>query len=370
MRQQALIDYAGFVQFPVVAGAVTTNLASLHRAIHALQPSQHTLIILPELWGTGFAYEQLSHLQPSVVHLEEELHSLATQFNCIFAGSLPEEVPELEGFFYNTIKVIGPDGYYGKYRKNQLFPGEEKAFCAWPFSSSPIRTPHGSFGCMICYDMRFPHLARSQCQQGADLLVCSAQWPAQRIEHFRSLAISRAIENQTYLVACNSVGKNKNVDLGGNSLVISPEGKVLYEAGANADAAVIGLEWSSKQTAQTHFKSFALAPFSVLASMKISSPETCAENAEARYRAGQRVVFIRVEAQQSFSDALGRLEHARCQGDYLVVAVNDLQTQFEDERNVLLPYAGLGCVDSVFIAGKMSAATEYRLKQCSFLTLP
>lgn len=280
MVNQTLIEYAGFIQLPVVAGAVATNLAALQRALQDLQPPKHSLLVLPELWGTGFAYQDLPHLQDSVIRLDDELRCLADRFGILFAGSLPERNPHREGFFYNTLKVIGVDGCYGAYRKNHLFPGEEAAFCGWPFYSPPVQTPLGSFGCMVCYDIRFPHIARSHCQQGADMLLCAAEWPAKRIAHLRALAISRAIENQTYLVVCSGVGKNGGVDLGGHSLIISPDGKVLCEAGAEAAAEVVTMQWSLKEEAQRQFRSFAEAPFPLSAQVKIGSPEDCTEDAE------------------------------------------------------------------------------------------
>ncbi len=374
MVNQTLIEYAGFVQLPVVAGAVATNLTALQQALQDMQPPKHSLLVLPELWGTGFAYQDLPHLQNSVIRLDEELRCLAARFGILFAGSLPEKNPQLEGFFYNTLKVIGVDGCYGVYRKNHLFPGEEAAFCGWPFYSPPVQTPLGSIGCMVCYDIRFPHIARSQCQQGADILLCAAEWPAKRIEHLRALAISRAIENQTYLVVCNGVGKNGDVDLGGHSLIISPDGKVLCEAGAEAAAEVVTMHWSLKEEAQRQFRSFAEAPFPLSAPMKIGSPEACAEDAEKRSSIGQRVIFIRLAVNGSFAEAVDLLESARRHGDHLVVAAElseaECQKQKTIDQQLLTAYAALGCVGTIFPCATMTPAIESRLKRCSYLVLP
>ena len=374
MINQTLIKYAGFVQLPVVAGAVATNLAALQQALQDLQPPKHSLLVLPELWGTGFAYQDLPNLQDSVARLDEELRCLASRFGILFAGSLPENNPQLDGFFYNTLKVIGVDGCYGVYRKSHLFPGEEAAFCGWPFYSPPVQTPLGSFGCMVCYDIRFPQIARSQCQQGADMLLCAAEWPAKRIDHLRALAISRAIENQTYMVVCNGIGKNGDVDLGGHSLIISPDGKVLCEAGTEAAAEVVTMQWSLKEEAQMQFKSFANAPFPLSTQMKIGTPETCAEDAEKRSCVGQRVIFIRLAINDSFTEAVDLLECARRQGDHLVVAADLSEPkgpkQNANDQQLLTPYAALGCVGSIFSLTKMTVEVENRLKRCCYLVLP
>ncbi len=374
MANQTLIEYAGFVQLPIVTGAVATNLAALQQALQDLQPPKHALLVLPELWGTGFAYQDLPHLQDSVIRLDEELRCLAARFDVLFAGSLPEKNPQRDGFFYNTLKVIDVDGCCGAYRKNHLFPGEEEAFCGWPFYSAPVQTPLGIFGCMVCYDIRFPQIARALCQQGADMLLCAAEWPAKRIDHLRALAISRAIENQTFLVVCNGVGKNGGVQLGGHSLIISPDGKVLYEAGTEATAEVVTIQWSLKEEAQMQFRSFARDPFPLSAQMKIGTPEACVADAEKRSCAGQRVIFIRLATNDSFTEAVDLLECARRQGDHLVVAADLSGPQGKKQKNIdqqiLTPYAALGCVGTIFPCATMTAAIENRLKRCSYLVLP
>ena len=62
-------------------------------------------------------------------------------------------------------------------------------------------------GGLVCYDLRFPETAKVQCQQGASLLVVSAQWPTTRIDQWRTLLQARAIENQAFVVAGNGCGR-------------------------------------------------------------------------------------------------------------------------------------------------------------------
>jgi hypothetical protein len=200
-----------------------------------------------------------------------------------------------------------------------------------------------------------------------------AEWPAKRIEHLRALAISRAIENQTYVAVCNGVGKNGDVDLGGHSLIISPDGKVLCEAGTDAAVEVVTMHWSLKEEVQRQFRSFTEAPFHLSAPMKMGTPEACAEDAEKRCSVGQRVIFIRIDVKGSFAAAVDLLECARQQGDHLVVAAelpeNECQKQNTNDQQLLTPYAALGCVGTIFSHAKMTVAIENRLKRCSCLVL-
>ena len=80
-----------------------------------------------------------------------------------------------------------------------------------------------------CYDLRFPELFRKLNEKGATSILMTSGWPDVRIEHWNVLAKARAIENQSIFIACNGVGKNGEVNLGGNSVVIDAWGNVLNE---------------------------------------------------------------------------------------------------------------------------------------------
>jgi predicted amidohydrolase len=91
-----------------------------------------------------------------------------------------------------------------------------------------------NFGLTICYDLRFPEVARKLAvDQNVNVLVNSSAWPFPRIEHLRILCLARAMENQTYLILANRVGTDDGVTFCGNSAIIDPYGVIL--AGASAD---------------------------------------------------------------------------------------------------------------------------------------
>jgi predicted amidohydrolase len=66
---------------------------------------------------------------------------------------------------------------------------------------------------------------------GAQLLLISSEWPEARLDHWRTLLMARAIENQSYVVACNCIGESKTDRFGGHSMIVDPGGKILAEAG-------------------------------------------------------------------------------------------------------------------------------------------
>ena len=86
-------------------------------------------------------------------------------------------------------------------------------------------------GMMICYDIRFPELARKLAINGAKMLFVPAQWPNPRLHHWRTLLMARAIENQMFVIACNRCGTSGTSTFFGHSLIIDPWGEIIAEAG-------------------------------------------------------------------------------------------------------------------------------------------
>jgi predicted amidohydrolase len=92
-----------------------------------------------------------------------------------------------------------------------------------------------SCGLIICYDVRFPELTRSLTIPGLDMLFVVSQWPKVRTFHLRSLTTARAIENQMFLVCCNSCGIAEQTVYGGNSAIIDPWGETIALAGESEE---------------------------------------------------------------------------------------------------------------------------------------
>lgn len=356
-----LFPALGFLQFPIELGEPEKNLVQVRSGLESLRSVDGALIVLPEMWSTGFAYNRLTELAAGTAEILRQLADLAGQFHCILAGSLPElAVRGGKSYLYNTMHVVGPDGVYGTYRKQQVFSygGEGKAFSAG-FDPSPVDTPGGRIGCLVCYDLRFPDIARNQCQQGADLLICSAQWPAARREHWRTLLRARAIENQTFIVACNGCGTVDGVELGGFSAVIDPEGKVLFEAGSARSSVSLLPSWQVRDSFRSRFTSFAVASYPYDYKRKIcQSAADCLKLVRSRKGIGQRLVYCVVGQAGAGPADLAALQDARRQGDFLLVGVQPAAIavlengeagvgQAGDEGDPLSSLAALGCVDAV-----------------------
>ncbi len=203
-------------------------------------------VLLPEMFATSFRYEYIEEIaQPLPGAAVAPLMEAARQYGLtILAGSVPEREGE---HIYNSSVLIAPDGSIaGVYRKIHLFPlmGEDEKLT--PGNDLVVLdTELGRMGLMICYDIRFPELARSLVSLGAEILVVPAQFPYPRLDHWRALLQARAIENQCFLLATNRVGRYEQTRFFGHSCLYDPWGELRFSAGDEE-----GIVWGELDTAK------------------------------------------------------------------------------------------------------------------------
>jgi predicted amidohydrolase len=179
------------------------------------------ILVFPEMFITGFCYSLAPEEPP--YPLLEPLITLAQDRSCLIIGSL------MSGK-YNMGFCLGPDGIQFQ-PKIHPFDQEKQHFLGGD-RISPMKTKWGKVALEICYDLRFPEVARSLALQGADFLVTIGQFPTARREHWRVLCLARAIENQLPHLACNWANA-------GGSLIVDARGQVHAEAG-QSDEVIIG----------------------------------------------------------------------------------------------------------------------------------
>ncbi|MFI5567812.1 carbon-nitrogen family hydrolase [Streptomyces sp. NPDC051740] len=193
------------------------------------------LVVLPELWTTGaFAYEEFgSEAEPLEGPTFEAMAEAASDAGVwLHAGSIPERAPD--GTLYNTSLVLSPSGEpAASYRKIHRFGFDkgEAVLMGAGDALVTVRLPHTVVGVATCYDLRFPELFRGLVDAGAETLVVPAGWPERRRSHWTLLARARAVENQSFVLACGTAGTHAGVPQAGHSIVVDPWGEVLAEAG-------------------------------------------------------------------------------------------------------------------------------------------
>ena len=356
MRSQ-FFPQAGFLQYKIVFGDPAANLEKVKELLQGMEAEANAVVVLPELWAYGFDYANVQNLANQTPFLLKELTTLASKLNIVLAGSLMEGGEGSEVF--NTLFFVGPEGVLGKYQKQHLFSfWKEDSFFAPGGFFEPISSPNAIIGGLICYDLRFPELARDQAFHGAQLLVVSAEWPKIRADHWQALLIARAIENQVFVVACNSCGNTGEYELGGNSMVIGPDGTILLQAGGDEETGVKSLDLHDLEKIRTNFCPAGERPRPIRDSAKPVELSQLLEKIKKIRQQQGRIAFTNGCFDILHSGHVAYLERARSTADCLVVGMNSDSSirRIKGEGRPVNPeqdrariLSSLACVDYVVI---------------------
>ncbi|HEX5651741.1 MAG TPA: amidohydrolase [Chitinophagaceae bacterium] len=216
---------------------------------------EHTeIVLLPEMFSTGFS------MQPELLGetMEGEtlqwMKRIAAEKKIILAGSVIIRDKDASGasVYFNRLIWMLPTGRYGIYDKRHrfAFAGEDLHYTAG--NKRLIASAKGwRVNLLVCYDLRFPVWARQNPHSSEgngkapeyDLLVYVANWPERRIEAWKTLLQARAIENQSYVIGVNRVGKDGNdITYSGDSMIVGPMGEILYQKNGQEDIFTITLD--------------------------------------------------------------------------------------------------------------------------------
>lgn len=361
------ITSLGFLQFSIAPADIAANRERMLKALATLNPPPGSLIVLPEMWATGFVYEQLAGLSREVPPLLEELEELAKARQIVVAGSLPQQktLPgQTEEILFNSLHFSGtgitPIPAIAKQYLFSLWK-EDKWFEAGG-SPAPVKLCGGDIlGGMVCYDLRFPEAVRGQCHCGANIIVVSAEWPLARVSQWRILLQARAIENQAFVVAANCCGLQDGMEMGGHSLVIAPDGEILAEAVETEASQVLPLDRSLLVSLRNRFNTVAPAPWLGDDGDKLFVLDDLAQVVSERRRAGQKIVFTNGCFDILHAGHVDYLQKARRQGDFLILGLNDDASissikgpdrPINCEQHRARVLAALGCIDAVVLFGE------------------
>lgn len=219
-------------QMEILPGNPEGNMRKVNEWIQKeVESSQPDVVVLPEMWTTSYTLEEI-HLQADrngemVIPF---LQTLAKSHDVnIVGGSFANNV---DGKIYNTAVVIDRQGeVVYQYDKVHLVPmlNEPKYLAGGEKVPEVFELDGVKVGLIICYDLRFPEIIRPLALEGAEVLFIVAEWPDARIHHWKNIQVTRAIENQMFVVSCNNVGVNGNDTFGGTSMVVNPWGETLLE---------------------------------------------------------------------------------------------------------------------------------------------
>ena len=232
-------------QFNIFQGHLNENFDSALKMIDQAASLDCDILLLPELWSSGYDLEYHDLYTVKNDEINEILHQLSTDNDMSIGGSLIELCGDKA---YNTFSLhIAGSLKPVKYHKIHLIPLlEEDTWLEKGNHPSIASSYWGKFGLSICYDLRFPELFRFYTFSGVELILLVAEWPLERIDHWLTLIQARAIENQVYIAAANGVGQSGKIMLGGRSCIIDPWGNYLA-LGKEDDEGLIVAEFDLDQ---------------------------------------------------------------------------------------------------------------------------
>jgi len=210
------------------------NLATLAPLVAEAAGGGATLVVLPEMFAVGFSMDTARIAEAPDGPTSTWLIDQAAAHGVWIGGSVPVLPPGAERP-RNTFVLAGPAGEQHRYEKRHPFSyaGEHEHYDAGESSLSVdiggLRT-----SLTVCYDLRFAD-QYWDVAPATDCYLVVANWPSPRREHWRTLLVARAIENQAYVVGVNRIGVDGNgLDHAGDSMIVDPLGEVLADAGSAA----------------------------------------------------------------------------------------------------------------------------------------
>lgn len=232
------------VQTDVVYNKPHVNAEKAVQELTRLSEQGVDLAIFPEAFLTGYCIPTYSQATSVAINRDhgaiDRVYDAAYQLKMTVVMGFAEE--DVTGFLYNTAVLLDPKQDPRFYRKTHLpylgydkytEPGEELEV---------FDTRLGKIGILICFDLRPPEAARTLALKGADIIVLPTNWPVGAEVSAEHMAIARAAENRVFMATCNRVGTENGTSFIGKSKIVHCSGKVLAEAGAEAETLVADVD--------------------------------------------------------------------------------------------------------------------------------
>jgi len=219
------------VQMDIAWERPEENFRRVRARLEADPPPAGALVVLPEMFATGFTMNTAAVAEPDDGPTEQFLAATARRHGVTLLAGRPGRAAD---GCRNLAVACGPDGgVLARHAKLEPFtPGGERA--AYLPGSAPACLPWAGLRVapFICYDLRFPEHFRTAARRWRpEVFVVIASWPAARITHWDALLAARAIENQAWVIGVNRVGADPGFSYPGHSRVLAPDGRLAADAG-------------------------------------------------------------------------------------------------------------------------------------------
>ena len=249
-------------QQPLVWQDPAANRAHFAQVLSPLA-GQTDLVVLPEMFTTGFTMQPEVHAEPGDGATRAWLLEQARILDAAVGGSVAIRD---EGCYYNRFMLALPGGPTYWYDKRHLFRmGQEHRHYSAGDHALIIEWRGVRICPLVCYDLRFPVWSRRRPQLEYDLVTYAANWPSPRRHAWMTLLRARAIENQAFCVGVNRVGDDGNgVPHSGDSVLLDYMGLPLAELHDKANVITASIdverlrEWRDKFPAQLDADTFSI----------------------------------------------------------------------------------------------------------------
>ncbi len=240
------------------------TLENLDRGLELASGVAADLVVLPELWSSGYVFSSRAEAgalaeDASRGPTARALTAAARRERRHYIAGFPERH---RGRLYNSAMLVGPGGVRALYRKLHLFEREQDWFSRGNLPLAVHRVARARVGLMICFDWRFPEVARTLALMGADVLAHPSNLVFPR-DAQRTMLI-RGLENRVFTVTANRAGADTRpigtVRFTGRSQITDPGGERLALAGRSEEVAMaadcdLALSRDKSLTAKTHLVS-------------------------------------------------------------------------------------------------------------------
>ncbi len=215
------------------------NYSEGERAICHASHQGVELILFPEMSFTGFSMniaetQEKDGQTVRFICQMAQTYQIAIGFGWVkYCGEKAENhytIVDEKGIVLSDYVKIHPFSYAGE---TKYFNSGKDIYCfSWK---------NHTWCSFICYDLRFPEIFQyaSEC---ADVIIVPANWPKKREDHWRTLLKARAIENQSYILGINCVGRIGEVDYSGCTSAYSPDGNLIEEMYGKSGFIYVDLE--------------------------------------------------------------------------------------------------------------------------------
>jgi len=229
--KESLVKVAALQMEPQI-GNKDRNIEETLKMIDLAGKKGVELMVLPELSNTGYIFNSRKEAFSLAEEVPEgpttqEWITAAKKYNAYICAGINER----EGnHLYNSVVVVGPEGYIGTYRKTHLWNEEKLWFEPGNLGFPVFSLPFGKIGCRICYDIWFPEVTRILVAQGADIICDSTNWVV--VEPLQTKAKPTAavsaqqmsLMNAVYSICADRVGEERGCVFIGNSCITDPGG--------------------------------------------------------------------------------------------------------------------------------------------------